>query len=276
VAIANLPLVDAIVSGIPCQPDARNGRMLGRGDDRSRVGEHVVQAIIFQAKAGSLLFFVIEDVANIAGRLGLLSLIQERFEEIKHLMLITVIQANARIHGGLPQSRRRLFIVGLRRFVIWFGRNAVEDRLPSRIPKVPMNRLRDFLDLSLPSEEASLCPTYQANLAMFKDTLRPKLSDDRCVGTTAVFNVGRRPGGYHGSITFDYTGAMQCTDNEKYILALGEGYAPSLSRRLSPLEKASLQGFKASSCGGLGKTALDTRLERRWRPRASALSSRSP
>jgi DNA-cytosine methyltransferase len=109
------PNVDIFTAGIPCQPFSGEGARLGTTDKRGRIGTHCIDYILTQRPK----CFILENVPRfVAGRnqvyfrklmnklACLVTNSGDAFYTLEFAMLNTLSQ-------GLPQSRKRFYIVGI-------------------------------------------------------------------------------------------------------------------------------------------------------------------
>ena len=101
-----------------------------------------------------------------------------------------------------------------------------------------------------------LCVAFRTNLLLFKQALSRDLADPNREHEVACFNVDRKPGGFNGGITIGYVPCVTCTDNQMFVLGLGEGRQPMLHRYLTTEEKAALQGFQENDIRDLSSREL--------------------
>ena len=106
---AAAPPVDFYVAGFPCQTYSTLGLRRGRSDDRGRIFDHVCAYIESQRPS----MFLLENVTH------LMKISKGRvFEEILSNLRALGYDVHHRIlntrYFGLPQSRKRIYIVGFR------------------------------------------------------------------------------------------------------------------------------------------------------------------
>lgn len=101
--------VDLVAGGVPCQPYSAAGLRGGLDDARGQLFRHLVR-IAVEADARAV---VLENVVGLLtwGRGAALRAITEAFEAAGYRTTWTVLDA---ADFGVPQHRRRLFVVGLR------------------------------------------------------------------------------------------------------------------------------------------------------------------
>ena len=135
------PGADLVICGFPCQPFSIQG--LGQGVlDKSGRGI-VVYAILLYIERVLPSIFIMENVANFARRhkqtmddvLALLRNVKEHDDGTTNAYFVTWQILNMKTHGGLPQSRERVFIIGIR----YKGRKTVHFEWPQPVPMVPLD-----------------------------------------------------------------------------------------------------------------------------------------
>ena len=101
--------IDVIAGGPPCQPWSDGGRRLGHDDPRDGLPQYLraVREINPQA-------FVLENVGGLA-RAGRLAHLEAYLQRLRGLGYHVVSAVLAAADFGVPQRRRRLFVVGTRR-----------------------------------------------------------------------------------------------------------------------------------------------------------------
>lgn len=101
--------VDVVVGGPPCQPFSTGGKRLGADDDRDMVPA-------FREVVASLkpLAFLMENVAGltVGKRKAYLEQLKKDLKDAGYRVTPALLNA---AHYGVPQKRRRLFLVGLRK-----------------------------------------------------------------------------------------------------------------------------------------------------------------
>ena len=129
-----LPRVDSYVCGFPCQNWSTLGKRRGWSDRRSCVFRAVLQTL----RKGRIRSFILENVARLAhhreGRT--LKLIMRRLQQAGYRVDAKIYDA---LEFGLPQKRRRVYIVGLHKD------EHIQPELPDP-PSVELPLLSSFLD----------------------------------------------------------------------------------------------------------------------------------
>ena len=256
VTVESLEVVDIIMAGVPCQPDSIIGHRRKRADPRAEVALKVLATIEYQSTRG-LKAFILENVKAIAEGKdhsdGFLNQLRNWARTAMGGFDIRTFFVNSKEQGGIPQSRGRVYFVGVAKSVL----RAAEMEMPSYIPPMPCKALRSYLDLSAPRlREEDLCVAFRTNILLFKQALSRDLADPNREHEVACFNVDRKLGGFNGGITIGYVPCVTCTDNQMFVLGLGEGKQPMLHRYLTTEEKAALQGFQENDIRDLSSREL--------------------
>lgn len=108
--------VDVYVSGFPCQPFSKAGKLGGSSDPRGLLCCKVVEYITQKRPRA----FILENVANLLKFPEVLTLIIDALRGAfdgrgPNSYFVEWKILNTDVHGGIPQSRSRLYIVGLLR-----------------------------------------------------------------------------------------------------------------------------------------------------------------
>ena len=196
--------VDVVIGGFPCQDISINGKMLGIKGKRSSLYTAIVEAV----KRTSPLAFVAENVGSLLLRANSESFakIKEDFGNLGYKLNIHRYDASK---FGVPQTRDRVFIVGVR------------AGLPDFIP---------------PAESTPDCPI----------TARQAIGDlaakDWDKESSHIWSKAKRSGGQGGrSLVADrpgYTIRAECHGNIQFHY--------ELPRRISMREAARIQSFPDS------------------------------
>ena len=107
--LAGVTSVDFIIGGPPCQPFSIVGKRMGIKDDRANLMEDYAR-IVSELRPSA---FVLENVPNLSkiANGSLLSSTISVLEASGYLIRCDVVSA---AEYGVPQNRKRLFVVGLR------------------------------------------------------------------------------------------------------------------------------------------------------------------
>ena len=116
--IEDLPHVDLIVGGVPCQSWSVAGKMLGFDDPRGRLWHDAIRLV----KSSMPKVFIFENVKGLYDQRNRQNLIYilEQFKDIGYLVDASLLNS---YDFGVPQIRSRVFVVGFRKdFEINFAR----------------------------------------------------------------------------------------------------------------------------------------------------------
>lgn len=108
-----VPSFDVMVAGFPCQPYSIAGLRQGLADEKGR--GQVFSSMIDVLRKNQPKAFLLENVKGMLSHDGgrTISYMIQRLEECGyHVLSPTVL--NSMTHGGVPQNRERVFIVGFR------------------------------------------------------------------------------------------------------------------------------------------------------------------
>ena len=237
---------DALCSGPPCPPWAGLGNKGSQNDPRARVFERVLQWVMLFIKTGSLLFCVLENVPGILHRIKgqpsfmsrVLTTLQEECSEFSW----EVFRMKATDYG-LPQSRIRVFLIGVRRAL--FG-----ERVPPPMPPWGRNpQLKDFLSFEAANTARdSLTPNMKANLTEHEHRLKAMLRRGALNATDIISVCLDRAYGKVFKPRFYTNKIPTLTTNNQYIFLMSldfgkPDHARALFRWLLPAERFILQGF---------------------------------
>ena len=154
--------LDLYVCGFPCQPYSVAGQMLGIDDGRSaEILPHVVDVITTLKPRA----FILENVPAMCESFGLL--FDAMVHALRHidgqprlpLYEVHWTRLDTSVHGGVPQSRRRVYIVGIQ---------SSQIQLPFAWPTpLPTAAIKSFLDASVlgtDSDFSNMSSTKQKNV----------------------------------------------------------------------------------------------------------------
>ncbi len=250
------PPANAVISGPPCPPWSSVGARGAFDDLRARVFVKVVDIIVNQSRRRSggqcpLMFFVLENVEGFTHRLRgepaasdvLLQRLRVGLAGQWHLDLYHLNTADF----GLPQSRRRVYLVG--RSAQWFA-NAARPVVPHFVGQCPLGQLLDVTDQC---RENRYTATQQDYLRAWKRYYEPSMVDRRFRGQFALVDLSRCPDGRHvWGTQARHENTCQCLTASGpmlHVFSLGEQGGPlTLDRRLRVRERGALQGFPQRVC----------------------------
>jgi DNA (cytosine-5)-methyltransferase 1 len=205
---SRLPPVDWYIAGFPCQSFSIRGNQNGFNDRRGELFFHILETISSCTPS----VFILENVKGILSndKGATMERVMEELHGLKDYR-IEIFLLNS-IHFGSPQSRERVFFVGIRK-----DKWRREIQLPEQLPLE-----HDLFDLM----DEDVDRSYYRNLAEFK----------------AKYNITtKRP------FTFDLcnprSGAKESVETTHCILTTSRIYVSPVKRFLTPREHLRLQGF---------------------------------
>jgi DNA (cytosine-5)-methyltransferase 1 len=149
---ARLPAVDALCAGFPCQPYSIAGQRRGFADPRSRV----FPALVALARATQPAALILENVPHLRSHDGGATLARMLADlDAAGYVTFTAVLDAARF--GVPQQRRRLFLVAFRRDLDIAG-----FAFPR--PQTPPTPFRPFL---VPGDGPPISPRWRAYLDLY-------------------------------------------------------------------------------------------------------------
>lgn len=244
VEVEELPDADILVAGPPCPPWSSLGRRDSFGDVRAAVFWRVITIILHKASGGQLRAFVLENVEGLTHKVA-----GENRKPIDMILdeLRTFLPSGWSVSWdiynsldyGVPQSRRRVYIRGVR-----VGSASVTLSAVSTF-KARMS-WDHILDVSA-SHSRRYTAIQTQNIADWKKAYTPYLASSKRVGQYAFVDVTRTPSGrtsWGGSVTPNVCPCLTASGPALHVFALGcgSGQLP-VDRPLRACERACLQGF---------------------------------
>ncbi len=217
--------VDLYTAGPPCQSFSLEGVGHGVCDNRGVVFLRVLQVIKnIQPRS-----FMLENVLGL--KFAHKAVYKFILETLQHLhnkaYRVRVRVLDARLHGGVPQSRPRLYIVGWKR-----KDETTEFRWPSEIPAKQLNSMLDNTDSSTLQPSTSVKRNIDTALATITQ------NGGRPQHVPYVVNVGASPG--HGGGHY----MRECSPCLTRARCAGGGHwISNRSRMMTITEMQALQGF---------------------------------
>ena len=233
---AELPAIDLITAGFPCQPFSVSGRRLGFADTRGTLFHEIVRV----AEARRPAYLLLENVPGLLNHeqgetfRTILTAIHELGYSLEWCVLNSA-------HFGVPQQRKRVYIVGY-----------LDSRLSGKIfPLATRNgaALKQILpggqgQRIYSTEGASTCLTSEGGgwgaktgLYFIDMNADPRITRQaRCITARQDAGVGNRRGERSGVIITEENGFLTARDK------FGMSYSGKV-RRLMPQECFRLQGF---------------------------------
>ncbi len=200
----NLPKIDIYVCGFPCQTFSTLGKMQGTKDPRGNIFYNCLTAI----KKTDPSLFILENVSSIL-KFSIMDDIHEELGKLNYDVHYWVLNTK---DYGIPQNRKRLFIIGLRK-----------DKIINKLQfpeKINCKSIKSYVDEKCTKKD-EYSNTYKKNYPQFKDSIFANLN--------VLFskNINNR-------VSSDY-----CPT----ITANGETWCVYMQRRATINEYLSLQGF---------------------------------
>ena len=253
--LSAFPCANAVIGGPPCPPFSSVGKRRALADERSRPFERCIDIIVeldSRVKRGSssapLMFFILENVLGIRHRSApeeaspLDILMNQLRRRLGEGWAFRPVVANA-LDYGLPQSRRRVYLVG--RKLLWYPiRQPVQP--PSFERRVTAGEILDKSD----TQGRAYTDLQASCLVAWKDKFRPFMTNKYLRGRYGFVEVNRDPTqrtSWKGISPYvDRCECLRASGPVIHVFALGEGMGQlSLDRPLRIRERAGLQGFPA-------------------------------
>jgi len=253
VDVESLPRVMIIVAGPPCPPWSNKGARKSWEDSRSVPFWRTLRIIVDQARSGSLLMFVLENVLGFAskqsdGTVPLIDVLQLLREELPSDWTVDYRIYNSK-HYGLAQNRPRVYVT---------GRKTLDGSLRSFPADVQcfkhMPNLCEFARGPLPEEMEALAPGYQgrsysplqrSNLRQWRNALSSELSGETFRGRYIFFAYDRTPSSrtsWKPNMSYETCECLTANGPVLHCFSLGDN-AKSRNSSVLPSERAALQGF---------------------------------
>ena len=236
-----------LVAGPPCPPFSKLGSRKHFADSRAAVFWKVVEIILHQAKSGVMVAFVLENVEGFAQRAkgSAKSPLQVVLEELRSglprgwILEFDILNS---VDFGLPQSRRRVYIVG--RFDPEVSRN------PLVWPKHFQTRasLKDIVNTQdVRTALGDHTPIQRENIRDWKRKFERQMTDSSFLSQYCIVDYTRTPSGrtkWGGTAVVDRCECLTAAGPALHVFSLGCGTAsPLVDRPLRVPERAMLQGF---------------------------------
>lgn len=224
------PTVDLFLAGTPCQGYSAQGLGLGIDDPR---GLLFYQALLW-IKSRAPKTWILEQVLGLVEQhpdvmLSAIEELQAMKDDLgRQLYSIKWSVLNPRLHGGVPQNRERIFIVGIRRDV-----KKAEMKWPG---EMKMRNITDFLEPHVPKTQLT-SGTEIKNLAKAREhILGQGLNPDK---DPCIVNLG-------GSNVHWNLGYSPCLTRSR--AGSGGFYFTWLRRKMTINEILALQGVRMGAC----------------------------
>jgi DNA (cytosine-5)-methyltransferase 1 len=252
----SFPSANIAIAGPPCPPWSSMGNNNSFGDKRADVFWKVVDIVLHQANTASLGMFVLENVEALShkrkgGELSPLKTIMDRLKAGLPENWALGAHVCSALDFGLPQRRRRVYIVGHRSDLFGDTPFSEPEHFARRYP------LSEFLQHNglhtQPSDTAQGTELQKQNLVDWKCEYTSFMTHPVNEGSLAIVDISRTPSGRTAwgsrSLNPDMVECLTASGPKLHLFSLGEGTGKlSTDRRLQGHERARLQGFPPSIC----------------------------
>lgn len=249
--------VDLLVCGPPCPPWAGQGCHNSFKDCRAKVFMRIILWVIFLARCGGLLIVIIENVPGVLHSHGGLESPMDRFLRIlrEHAPSFEwAVDTLELVHYGRPQTRRRVFLRGLRKLIAScvprplrpFGQTSLRHVLA----RLPNTRREDFTQ------------QQQGNIAAYENRIRAEVENGKMsLSDICVVAPDRQQdsGSFAGEITINNAPTLTTQNGDLFILSVRDvihntpDAARDFFRVFAPPERLSLSGFPPQIAMDLGR-----------------------
>lgn len=131
----DIPAHDILCAGFPCQPFSKAGKQLGRKDDRGTLFDDIIKILEIKAPA----YFILENVPFLAKHDN-----EETWSYMKSELERIGYEVDHEVYSpedfGIPQHRKRIFIVGSRVGLDHFSFDSIAEQ------KKPLIDIHQFVD----------------------------------------------------------------------------------------------------------------------------------
>lgn len=223
VSINEIPKHDILLAGFPCQSFSTAGKNLGFQDSRG-ILFFEIEKILKQKQPSS---FILENVKNLKNhnKGNTFKIILEKLHDANYEVGFSVLNA---IDYGCPQSRERIFIVGLNKTI--FGATKFDDVF--KWPK-PMHEKKLLKDILEDNKTVHNILTLTEN--MYRGHIKRRDLNIQN-GKNFGFKIYNSNNSHTGTLSARYF------KDGKEIL-INQNDINKLPRKISPREAARLQGF---------------------------------
>ena len=243
---------DGLVGGPPCLPWTVLGSTRGWHDPRSDCFVNLLERIReMSLRKRPLLWAVIENVESLMwavnGTRGINKIIDWWHENMPHWEPLDVMVVDSR-DCGLPQSRRRVFMVSVSKMVSHVAGMVPEE--PAKLTKV---KLEPFLSdgRGAGSREKPLTAKLQANIDYYNATFSSLQAKDATGAKFACVNVSRAPGEkFKASFKYDECPTVTFSSRYMYVLkksGIVSDKVPSIGRFATLEDLCNVSGVSFAS-----------------------------
>lgn len=207
----DVPDHDVLFAGFPCQPFSIIGNQKGMNDARGTLFGHIERILRVKRPRAVVLENVPQFVTNRQGEA--FKWVRGALERMGYSVAWSILNA---LHFGLPQSRRRVFIVAMDR--------PIQEEFPWPVNPLPRRQLAELLEPDPDPKHFASEAIRKSRHAKHRAAVRPAIWHENKGG-----NVSSHP----------FSCALRAGASYNYLLVNGE-------RRLTEREMFRLQGFPDS------------------------------
>ncbi len=207
----DVPDHDVLFAGFPCQPFSIIGNQKGMNDARGTLFGHIERILRVKRPRAVVLENVPQFVTNRQGEA--FKWVRGALERMGYSVAWSILNA---LHFGLPQSRRRVFIVAMDR--------PIQEEFPWPVNRLTMRHLAELLEPDPDPKHFASEAIRKSRHAKHRAAVRPAIWHENKGG-----NVSSHP----------FSCALRAGASYNYLLVNGE-------RRLTEREMFRLQGFPDS------------------------------
>ena len=216
----DIPKMDILTAGFPCQPFSIAGMKKGFDDERSNIFWKILSII----KYNSPKIVILENVKNLQthNNCKTFKIIIENLEKLNYYIKYSVL--NTCKITGIPQNRERIYI-------ICFKDKNLCDKFNFNFPEIKLKNILDFLEINIPEKY------YYNNSTIIYDKLQKNIT--KHISTNTIYQYRR----YYvrenkNNICPTLTANMGSGGHNVPIILDDKGI-----RKLTPRECFNLQGF---------------------------------
>lgn len=256
-SLQNLQIpVDFLIAGPPCPPWAGQGNKNGLHDPRAAVFLRILEWLVYFIKCAGLLGCILENVLGITHEHAGREPVIRRFLEVLRQYCpefdwtVDVLRA---VDYCLPQSRVRVFLRGLRKFVAM--------SIPKPLAAFGRRHIRDILGKFPHTTRSELTLTQQDNLLDFENKIVNMVSAGTLdMSDVVVVPVDRADGKvYKQHISVNCLPTLTTHNVYLFVLSVADvvNEVPDeereFCRKVMAAERLTSQGFPAELLFGLGR-----------------------
>ena len=248
--IESLPRVMVIIAGPPCPPWSSKGARKSWEDSRSVPFWRTLHIVVEQARSGTLLFFVIENVKGFTqrqldGTVPLEEVMQLLIDELPEDWIVDWFIYNTK-DFGLPHNRPRVYLVGRKSSPGSLHRFPHNVNCFERKPFVA-DVVKQVMtgSLAVGYRGSGYSPLQRSNLRQWRNALCSQLRQKSMRGHCIFFAYDRTPSSrtnWKPSMSNETCECLTASGPMLHCFSLGD-IAKSRDSSVLPSERAALQGF---------------------------------